>query len=421
VAKFLHVADVHLGFDRYNNSERSLDFFDAFSDALQRYAVDDAVDFVLIAGDLFEYKTVTPGVLNQAIAALRLLREAGIPVLAIEGNHDHQPYGSRSSWLRYLSDWDWLMLLEPESGDEPLIAWDPVAKRGAYIDLNCGVRVIGSRWYGSATPQALRLLASQIQQLPPSPGQTVMMVHHGIEGQIARYAGALRYEDVLPLRQAGVDYLALGHIHKHYSVEDWVFNPGSVEANSVAENLAQNPRGVLQVKFTNGKLQTDLKQEYQQRSIIRLKLGIEKDWSIEQVEASARQLFETAAQQQQTQDAIVELRLSGSVGFNRLDLNLTQLESDLSAIGQPLLLLLRPEFQESHYATPIPNAEQLTLTDIESTVFEDALAADNRYESRSSELAKGLSDLKERIIHGEADADLYQFLDHLINGQQVII
>lgn len=415
MAKFLHVADVHLGFDRYNNSERSLDFYDAFSDALQRYALEDPVDFVLIAGDLFEYKTVTPGVLNQAIAALRPLREAGIPTLAIEGNHDHQPYGSRSSWLRYLSDWDWLMLLEPESGDEPLTAWDPVEKRGAYLDLDCGVRVIGSRWYGSATPQALRILASQIQQLPPSPGQTVMMVHHGIEGQIARYAGALRYEDVLPLRQAGVDYLALGHIHKHYSVENWVFNPGSIEANSVAENLDQNPRGVLQVELADGILQVVLQQDYQQRSILRLKLGIEKAWSVDQVEAAARQLVETAAQQQQTQEAIVELRLSGPVGFNRLDLNLTQLESDLKAIGQPLLLLLRPEFQESHYATPLTTAEQLTLNEIEATVFEDALAADNRYEARAGELAKGLSDLKQRLGQSEGDTDLYHFLNQLIN------
>jgi DNA repair exonuclease SbcCD nuclease subunit len=415
MVKFLHVADVHLGFDRYNNSERTLDFYDAFRDALQRYAIEDPVDFVLIAGDLFEYKTLTPGVLNQAIAALRPLRQAGIPVLAIEGNHDHQPYGSHSSWLRYLSDWEWLQLLEPETGDNPLQPWDPEERRGAYLDLSCGVRVIGSRWYGSATPQALRHLATQIGQLPPSPGPTVMLVHHGIEGQIARYAGALRYEDVLPLRQAGVDYLALGHIHKHYSIENWIFNPGSVEANSVAENLTQNPRGVLRVEIENGRIQAELKQAYQQRPILRLKLNLHKAWSIAELEAAARQLIKTAAQQQQTQAAIVELRLCGSVGFNRLDLNVSQLETELREIAEPLILLLRPELQDSHYESPLPQTDQLTLADIEASVFEDALAADNRYADRSTELARGLTDLKQRLLQGEADTEIYGFLEPFLS------
>jgi hypothetical protein len=34
------------------------------------------------------------------------------------------------------------------------------------------------------------------------------MFHHGLEGQISRYAGALRYAELLPLKEAGVDYLA---------------------------------------------------------------------------------------------------------------------------------------------------------------------------------------------------------------------
>ena len=44
-------------------------------------------------------------------------------------------------------------------------------------------------------------------------------------------AGALRYSDLLPLKAAGIDYLGLGHIHKQYDVEDWIFNPGSLEAH----------------------------------------------------------------------------------------------------------------------------------------------------------------------------------------------
>ena len=92
--RFLHLADVHLGFDRYDNKTRTKDFFLALHDALQKYAVDEQVDFVVIAGDLFEHRTIQPNILNQAKICLQLLKEAGIPVLAIEGNHDNRPYGT---------------------------------------------------------------------------------------------------------------------------------------------------------------------------------------------------------------------------------------------------------------------------------------------------------------------------------------
>ncbi|MEL6327004.1 MAG: metallophosphoesterase, partial [Cyanobacteria bacterium J06626_23] len=103
--KFLHLADIHLGFDRYDSPERTKDFFFALQDALQRYAIDEKVDFVIIAGDLFEHRMIQPAILNQAQLCLQMLQQAAIPVLAIEGNHDNRPYGTKTSWLRYLSDW----------------------------------------------------------------------------------------------------------------------------------------------------------------------------------------------------------------------------------------------------------------------------------------------------------------------------
>jgi DNA repair exonuclease len=211
---FLHLADVHLGYDRYDSPERSKDFFLAFRDVVRRYAIQDPVDFVLIAGDLFEHRQIQPGVLNQAQIVLRELQQAGIPVLAIEGNHDNRPYGVKTSWLRYLADHGELILLEPEAGEEGLELRPWSGRRGGYLDLPCGVRVIGSQWYGSAAPRSIEQLAAAIRRLPPSPERVVLMFHHGLEGQIARYQGALRYKDLLPLREAGVGYLALGHIHK---------------------------------------------------------------------------------------------------------------------------------------------------------------------------------------------------------------
>lgn len=420
--RFLHLADVHLGYDRYNSPERSRDFFYALQDSLERYAIAEQVDFVLIAGDLFEHKNVLPAVLNQAQACLGLLREAGIPALAIEGNHDHRPYGTKTSWLRYLADWDWLMLLEPtediETGENPYQPWNPDTKRGGYADLDCGVRVIGSRWYGSTAPQAIPLLANHIQQLPPGPDHTLMMFHHGLQGQIARYQGALDPKLLYPLQEAGVDYLALGHIHKNYVVDEWIFNPGSVEANSIAEGQEQNPRGVYLVEINAQGIQAELKRDYQQRPILRLNLEVEKSWS--QTEVETRAVSHIQIYQTKTQGAIVELRLQGQVGFNRLDVNVRELRDRLHELSGALIFILRYDVIGTEYGseTTWDQEEPPPRLTIEKTVFADLLAANVAYEDRVENLAQGLINLKESVLSGRSDDELYQLVETLLQVEK---
>ena len=117
MARFLHIADIHLGFDHYDNRDRTKDFYLALKDVLKRYAVGENVDFVIIAGDFFEHRTIQPAILNQAKDCLMLLKDAGIPAIAIEGNHDNRPYGTVTNWLKYLADDGLLILLEPEALD----------------------------------------------------------------------------------------------------------------------------------------------------------------------------------------------------------------------------------------------------------------------------------------------------------------
>lgn len=425
MARFLHIADIHLGFDRYNSRDRTRDFFEAFDDVLQRYAIGEKVDFVLIAGDLFEHKNVMPAILNQATVALKPLKEAGIPVLAIEGNHDNLPYGTRTSWLRYLSDWEWLMLLEPEDGEEPenvFQPWNPENRRGGYLDLDCGVRVLGSRWYGAAAPKAIAHLAAALGHLPPGPAQTVMMFHHGLEGQVARYSGALKYGELEPLKQAGVNYLALGHIHKNYEVEDWIFNPGSLEANSVAESRQQMARGAYLVEIGPSGVQAELKQDYQQRPVLRLTVEANKAWSLAELEGAAIEEVKTAAAAQKTQAAVVELRIRGQVGFERLDLNLRQLQEQLKAESEALIFLLKYEVTGTEYATPLVQRDRPSRQVIEQTVFQDFLATYSAYATepeRLDALTQGLITLKTKILAGQPEEELYQVTQKLLEEHPI--
>ncbi|WP_110984550.1 metallophosphoesterase family protein [Acaryochloris thomasi] len=414
MARFLHLADVHLGYSKYDNPERTKDFFYAFQDALDRYAIQEQVDFVLIAGDLFEQRQILPAVLNQAQICLNQLAEANIPVLAIEGNHDYEPYGSRTSWLRYLSSWEKLILLKPDN-EETLEPWDFDNKRGSYIDLDCGVRVVGSRWYGATAPLAIAKLAASIEQLPPGPDTTVMMFHHGLENYVARYKGSLRYQDFAPLKEAGVDYLALGHIHQNYAVEGWIFNPGSTEANSVIENQEQNPRGVYLVELSADGIEADLKRDYRQRSIVRLTCKVKPHQTPEEVEQLAINEVTHAAKQGQTADTITELRIQGSIGFNRSDVDVRALRNQLQEISEALVFLLKYDVTGREYHTlAIDDQQPPSRKEIERSIFADMLSENTRYRDQAEELSEGLIDLKDRVLQQQSDEDLYTFASQLI-------
>lgn len=415
MARFLHLADIHLGFDRYNSPERTKDFFFALSDAIQKYAIAAAVDFVIIAGDLFEHRVIQPAILNQAQLCFQQLQAANIPVLAIEGNHDNTPYGTSTSWLKYLSQWGMLKLLEPGNlaAGEPLYSpWDESSKKGGYIDLPCGVRVIGSAWYGAAAARAISQIAEAIPTLPSGPATTVLLFHHGLEGQIARYSGALRYSELVPLKEVGVDYLALGHIHKNYSEGGWVFNPGSIEANNVEEGGFE--RGVYLVDVDADGIHASLKQDYQQRPVVRLQFATKGEESEADVAALAKRVVEEAIAAKQLlpdQHPIVELRIEGQVGFERLELDTKQLQKELQALSQALIFLLKYDVEEREYGPG--RVEEVSRDAIEHNAFLDLLAAHRDYKKRAEILSAGLVDLKLKRLAGQSDEALYQYLEEL--------
>ena len=416
-ARFLHVADIHLGYDRYDSPERTKDFFYTFCDVLQRYGLQENVDFVLVAGDLFEHRSILPSVLNQAEIALRALRESAIPVLAIEGNHDNRPYGTNTSWLRYLAERDFLILLEPmpgERGEFVLTPWDAERRLGGYIDLPCGVRVVGSRWYGSVAPTAITSLAQSVARLPKGPHSTILMFHHGLEGQVARYAGALKYGEILPLREAGVDYLALGHIHKNYELEGWVFNPGALLPNTVAEfDMA---RGAYLVDISEGKISAQLKTDYQQRPCIRLRCDVKNTDAAEDIAVNVLNIV-TRAKVDPDLQAIVEVKLVGQLGIERYELDLKDLKRRIQAETNALVVLLKLEAESVQYDIAPNVSEGDDRIAMETQVFADLLAQHAHYRKRNGELAKVLLGVKEMVVLGEPEERLYDYLDKGLAGE----
>ncbi|MGD8545028.1 MAG: exonuclease SbcCD subunit D [Candidatus Bathyarchaeota archaeon] len=86
--KFAHLADCHIGANR----EPVLQELElkAFKEAID-YCIEEKVDFVLIAGDLFHSNIPDMRVTNEAVRKMRELKEENIPIYVIYGSHDYSP------------------------------------------------------------------------------------------------------------------------------------------------------------------------------------------------------------------------------------------------------------------------------------------------------------------------------------------
>src|SRR5258708_12356297 len=134
-ASFIHIADTHLGYEQYGVRERFNDFSRAFWDIIDE-ARKRPVDFVIIAGDLFNKRAIDAQTLIHAIEGLKKLKDMHIPVIAIEGNHDRSYYRDGVSWLQFLCYQGYLTLLAPliRAGPPVLPSSPPVTFHGPHVD-----------------------------------------------------------------------------------------------------------------------------------------------------------------------------------------------------------------------------------------------------------------------------------------------
>src|SRR5579859_1161066 len=168
-ASFIHTADNHLGYEQYGFKERFNDFARALL-AIVEDAVARRVDFFVVAGDLFNKRAIDALTLIQAQEALQRLKAAGIPAVAIEGNHDRSYYRDGVSWLQFLCWQGLLRLLNPimRDGAPVLAPWEQQAMRGAYVDLKDGaLRIYGLPWYGAGTARVIEQFSRELARTRP--------------------------------------------------------------------------------------------------------------------------------------------------------------------------------------------------------------------------------------------------------------
>ena len=403
--RFLHLADIHLGCRRYNLEERTKDFFRAWHDVITNHAIPNRVDFMLIAGDFFDRRNIDPQAMNHAIAGLELLKEAGIPVVVIEGNHDQRDAVSDHSWMRSLSGWGYIKLLEPvrdAEGHLALVPWNEEERAGSYIDI-ADARIFGSHWYGASATAAIPILADALRGAHSEGRFNILMLHTDVEGQTARPIPAVPVAKLKELKQL-VNYVALGHTHKRFDLDGWAFNPGSLEPTSIDEYKEE--RGVFLVEVDEEHTVTSRHiTDYVQRPFQRLSFDVSGAEDADAVYAGVMDVVEREARKHDASGdkpaPIIEITLRGQLGFKNSLLQINRLRDEARERIGALHVMIRNQSVPVEYAVAAGMDAQAPRHERERRIIEDLIARDNRYKTRAREIAELVIETKKQALSNE--------------------
>jgi DNA repair protein SbcD/Mre11 len=431
-ASFIHLADTHLGYEQYGVRERFNDFSRVFWDIMDDAAKRE-VDFVVIAGDLFNKRAIDALTLIHAIEGLKKLRGKGIPVVAIEGNHDRSYYREGVSWLQFLCHQEYLMLLAPmmREGAPVLSHWNRETMLGSHVDLlNGRVRVYGLPWQGAATTRTMEGLtqtlgAARAEEEAAGIEYRVLMMHTGVDSVVPRIQGLPTMAQFQPLRHY-VDYLALGHVHKPYEFDGWMYNPGSTETWG-AEESAWEDRGYYFVEIDTSEPERIIDPKKQaryhhatplvskRRPFVRHELRVdglnEPNAVYEYLEQYCRR--EGPKYQQEMLSPVVHVHLVGTLAFDAGSLDQKYVEEMVQSHFQPLFARIDNNTNDQDFMPDggeIDGRDRSVWHELERYIFEDLVSRDNRYLQHKEEWSAVLADLKKMARDKDDPAQIAQFL-----------
>lgn len=409
--KFLHIADVHLGCTRYQLAESPRDFFDAWIDVMRRYAIEEKVDFVIMCGDFFHKRSVPPETMNYAVDGLNMMRDAGIPVVGIEGNHDQKHSDSQFSWLRSLASWGLLKLLEPVSLDGKIIyePWDEAAKKGGYIDIG-RARIFGSDWYGASGNWAIPLLTKSINTNRRSGAFHILMLHTDVEGHQVHPIPALSVAALKELKSA-VEYVGLGHTHKHYEIDNWAFNPGSIEITNISEFRETRGAFVVEVDIENN-VNARHVVDYHFRPFQQLAFQVTGYSDAKSITEDVLNLVRSEARPFEPGHPrpILELSFRGQLGFPNSLLELQKIRDDALKITGALHVRIKNHTVPADYLDADDQPNDLGRERLERRVIEDLIIRDNRYKTRPEEISDAVIGAKRMALSDDEPQKIAEFI-----------
>ncbi|MBS3071141.1 MAG: hypothetical protein A2639_00460 [Candidatus Staskawiczbacteria bacterium RIFCSPHIGHO2_01_FULL_34_27] len=230
MVKFAHMADVHLG--SWRQQEMQDLNFESFKLAVKT-CIDEKVDFILIAGDLFDSPYPPIEILKQTFAEFRKIKESGIPCFIIGGSHDYSVAGK--TFLEVLEKTGFCKNVANFVEENDKIILKPTVHENIVFYGYPGKKT------GLDVKDLRRIKLEEIQ----GSFFRILMLHTTIDKAKGDLPIEAVSENDLPL----VDYYALGHLHIDFQYKNFVY-PGPVFPNNFAE-LEELKHGRFYIVNTN--------------------------------------------------------------------------------------------------------------------------------------------------------------------------
>jgi DNA repair exonuclease SbcCD nuclease subunit len=232
-----------LGYAQYGLEARRQDFDNAFRELVDK-TIELNVDFMIIAGDLFHQARPSNVTLENTIRCFKRLKDAGIPVLTVDGSHDSAP-NTVTGTILYPLDSAGLIHHLPRHGGA---CWRKT-------DC-CYVYGIPNFHNKHKTEEALPKFMAENPASPDSCLCNIFVFHGALDLPAMKppYIEAELSPDQLP---DNFNYYAAGHVHEQFLQR---FKGGLLAYSGCTETAdyreAKNPKGFIYVRI-NGKCEVD--------------------------------------------------------------------------------------------------------------------------------------------------------------------
>ena len=268
--KILHFADAHIDMVNYGKHDertrlpiRVMDFLSALDQIVER-AIEDKVDLVIFAGDAYRNQRPHPKFQRQWEQRIVQLSKAGIPTVLIVGNHDTSPSVQRAHAMQEFATLnvanvfvaDNLQLLTAEQLGLPIqvvaLPWVSRSALMARMDADSDEAVMTG--LEDRIEYSLKQMLDRLDpELPAILTAHVTMAgaQYGSERQVM--LGQDVTLSVGLVKDPRLDYVALGHIHKHQEVgtgQPPVVYSGSIERVDFGE--VKETKGYVLADVTRG-------------------------------------------------------------------------------------------------------------------------------------------------------------------------
>jgi len=281
--RMLHFADVHIGMENYGGIDpssgvnaRVVDFLDRFSE-LVRYGLEHEADLVVFAGDAYKQRSPNPTYQRAFARRVKQLADAGVPVVLLVGNHDLPTMTHRATAVDIFSTLDVPNVIVGREYEVHRVETRSGPVQVATVPYPIRQRLLIDEEYRGLSIDELdkalqRIVTETIEGLKMSldPDLPAVLLAH-LSVSSATYGSE---RSVMIGRDAVVsksalddptwDYVALGHIHKHQSLNEENQPPivyaGSLERIDFGEE--GDPKGFCWVELPPGGSEADTRWEF---------------------------------------------------------------------------------------------------------------------------------------------------------------